>query len=75
MKWATPKEYDERVVTRFLFFPKALHEHGAGYGDRRVTKWLQFVKIEQIYGRAYSYMGESKMGWEHCRWAEDEQKT
>lgn len=40
MEWKTPKRYDKRVVTRFLYFPVNIDG---------ITRWLTKVTMEQEY--------------------------
>ena len=52
-----PKVGDERVVEKFLLFPKVINEE---------LRWLETVKILQ----KYDYGGED-CGWEDIRFVDD----
>lgn len=50
MRWlpktkSGPKNFDRRVVRRFLFLPKTLPAPHIG----QQTRWLELTKIEQYY--------------------------
>ena len=49
MRWKvnkTPKEYETRIVERFLLFPVTLNDE---------KRWLEKAKIEQRYIYTYTY--------------------
>jgi len=58
MRWTskeTPTEGDERVINRFLFFPKLLGEE---------WRWLEWAEYKQRYA-VYEY---SSNCWEDKEW-------
>lgn len=49
MKWKRPNSYSERIIIRFLFFPRTIQ------GE---TRWLEFARIKQYY-----WLPEHGPGW------------
>lgn len=56
-----PKHGDTRIVNRFLFFPKTLHQSDSG---SKSTRWLENCKILQRY---IGYIGIVS-GWKDIYW-------
>jgi len=60
MQWINPKLGDERIITKFLCFPKNINN---------TTKWLEKVSIRQRYVRFCNKFYTN--GWDDIKWERD----
>lgn len=59
MHWNCPKRGDERVIEKFLFFPRTI-------GTEK--RWLEFAKIRQRYDSAG--IAKTEKVWKDVAWVE-----
>ena len=48
-----PKDYEERVIEKFLLFPKTLRLNET---DIKEMRWLEKCKIRQFYSSGYGWL-------------------
>jgi len=46
MRTITPRHHTTRIVKRFALFPISIK---SWFQEQKDTRWLEYVKIEQIY--------------------------
>lgn len=65
-----PRIGDQRIVRRFLLFPRRLPAYGSGKVE---TRWLERAYIIQEYANNYLPTLEMTVkGWDDLSWAGDE---